>query len=117
MRKPGSDPHLSSKAWRLLAASIMALALAGCAWTEADWAEWDAAFVTPAQAETLSEPRACESRNLAGLSKTSAALVGRADPHILEIARLEAERDCYKALELRARRRLEEIKLSYQGLK
>jgi hypothetical protein len=83
----------------------LALSLGGCV-----EAGWDAAFTDPFEAETYSGPQTCEPEAQFKPSKTWSALVGRADPKLLEIARLEAERDCYKALERRARLRLAELK-------
>ena len=86
-------------------ASVCALSLLGCACSET---EWDGMYATPEDVQLLPAGGRCEFGNLAHVSRTSAALAGRADPHMLELARLEAERDCYKAAAREARLRLEE---------
>lgn len=90
---------------RTLLCASLALSLGGC--VEADW---DAAFTSSFETEYDSGPQTCEPQSQYSPSKTWSALAGRADPKLLEIARLEAERDCYKALERRARLRLAELK-------
>lgn len=79
---------------KLLAVSLATLMLCGCACDEQDW---EAIVVSEAEASESASNPDCESANLARVSKASADLVGRADPQTLELARVEAERDCYKA--------------------
>jgi hypothetical protein len=81
----------------LVAAALAALTLTGCA---CDDAEWKTVVAADSGAPN------CDFDNLDRRSKASAALVERADPNLLEIARLEAQRDCYKAAEAKARRRI-----------
>jgi hypothetical protein len=77
-----------------------AVLMSGCACNDADW---ESMVVSDAGAfETLAAPD-CEGDKRAQFSKASAGFMERADPLMLEIARLEAERDCYKAAERRAR--------------
>ena len=45
-----------------------------------------------------------------GAQSAADAVADRADPLLLEAARLEAERDCYKAAEARTRQRLDTLK-------
>jgi hypothetical protein len=82
---------------RLLVVVALA-ALGGCACENDNW-----------KTEVVSATGApsCSFASLERRSKVSAALVDRADPNLLEIAKLEAERDCYKAAEARARQRVE----------
>ncbi len=81
-------------------AIIATLLLPGCACSDADW---DAAVGSRAEASgAMSEPD-CDGEPLAQFSKATSSLMGRADPLMLEIARLEAERDCFKAAGRRAR--------------
>lgn len=103
----GLPIHTSNEGSRMrVAAALASLVLCGCACGETDW---DTAVFAGAEAsEALAVPD-CDAGNLARFSKISADLVGRADPHMLEIARLEAERDCYKAAERRARQSLESL--------
>ena len=82
---------------RLLLAVALA-ALGGCACEKEDW---------KTQVVSANGAPNCGFAGLKRRSKVSAALVERADPNLLEIARLEAERDCYKAAEARARQRVE----------
>ena len=79
----------------LIAFALSTLTLAGCACDDAGW--------KTAVAYNSGAPY-CDFDSLDRRSKVSAALVERADPNLLEIARLEAERDCYKAAEARARK-------------
>lgn len=87
----------------LMAVAVAVPALAGCA---CDDAGWKAVVAVNAEAAPLEAAPNCDFGDLDRLSETSAALAGRADPKLLEIARLEAERDCYKAAEEKARRLL-----------
>jgi hypothetical protein len=81
-------------------AIIAALLLSGCACSAADW---DPTTVSRAKAlGAIAEPN-CDGDQLARYSKASSSFMERADPLMLEIARLEAERDCYRAAERRAR--------------
>ena len=85
----------------VLCAGLVAAGLAGCACSDA---ELDAFFGEP---EFFTGGDAdCQVRDLAHLSKASAHLAGRADPQMLELARLEVEKDCYRRAALRARQRL-----------
>ncbi len=92
--------HLTT--WLCAAIALATLMLAGCACDDADWKA-----IVPGDAEaTAIDPPHCDYDNLDQSSKSSAALAERADPNLLAIARLEAERDCYKAAEARARRQI-----------
>ena len=85
----------------LVAAALVTPVLAGCACEDNGWQA-----VVAANAETAALPPVnCDFSNLNRLSKVSATLAQQADPRLLEIARLEAERDCYKAAVERARQR------------
>jgi hypothetical protein len=93
---------------RLMPAMTLAsFLLSGCACVED---EWDALFISDAEARGFSDGKSCDSRALLKRSKTFAEFAARADPHELEIARLEAERDCYRAAATRARRQATLIK-------
>jgi hypothetical protein len=93
-----SSPALTSSLTTRLLVAVALAALGGCACENEDW-----------KTEVVSATGApsCNFASLERRSKVSAALVERADPNLLEIARLEAERDCYKAAEARARQRVE----------
>ena len=92
----------------LLAAPFASLSLIGCACD--DW--YPDTYTTAADTEALLHIDApeCDVKSLKHLSTAAAPLVERADPRLLEAARLEAERDCYKAAETRSRKRLEALK-------
>jgi hypothetical protein len=95
-------PHRSAMSTSTFTARLLVFvalaALGGCACENEDW-----------KTEVVSATAApsCNFASFERRSKVSAALVERADPNLLEIARLEAERDCYKAAEARARQRVE----------
>ena len=93
----------SNEHFPLFAVALATLTLAGCACDDADW---KADIAGDAEAATLDGAPNCDFDSLDRRSKVSATLAERADPHLLEIARLEAERDCYKAAEARARKRI-----------
>lgn len=91
----------------ILFAGLLAVTLAGCVCSDA---ELDAFFGEP---EYFTEGDTdCRVRDLAHLSKASAHLAGRADPQMLELARLEVEKDCYRTAALRARQRLSALETS-----
>ena len=85
--------------WSFFAVMLVSLTIAGCA---CDGDEW---IADAAEAAAIENAPDCDFSKLDQRSKASAALAERADPRLLEIARLEAERDCYKAAEARARAR------------
>lgn len=85
--------------WSFLAVTLVSLTTAGCA---CDGDEWTA---DTAEAAVIENAPNCDFGSLDRRSRASAALAERADARLLEIARLEAERDCYKAAEARARTR------------
>jgi hypothetical protein len=85
--------------WSLVAVTLASLAASGCACDGDDWT------ADVAEAATTENAPNCDFGNLDQHSKASATLAERADPRLLEIARLEAERDCYKAAETKARTR------------
>jgi hypothetical protein len=103
MRSFISNKHFPLATWLLVAIALATLPLAGCA---CDEAAWKADIAGDAEAATLDAAPNCDFDSLDRRSKASAALAERADPRLLEIARLEAERDCYKAAEARARKRI-----------
>ena len=88
--------HLRVSPRLLVAVALATLTLTGCACDDAEW-------ITVVAADPGAP--SCNFDSLDRRSKASAALVERADPNLFEIARLEAERDCYKAAEARARKR------------
>ena len=94
---PSRAPAISA----VLCAGLLCAGLAGCVGNDADW---DAFFEEP-EYFALDAPD-CQIKDLARLSKTSANLAGRADPQMLELARLEVEKDCYRAAAIAARQRL-----------
>jgi hypothetical protein len=108
-----SDSYLVA-ARRLFKVSLATLPLAGCACEDLNW---EAIIATVAEAAAFDAPTNCNADGLARLSKASAALAERADPYLLDIARLEAERDCYKAAEVRARQHLQALRRSELPLK
>ena len=85
--------------WSFLAVTLVSLTSAGCACNGDEW------IADTAEAAAIENAPNCDFGNLDQRSKASATLAERADPRLLEIARLEAERDCYKAAEARARAR------------
>ena len=85
----------------MLALSLAVLPLAGCACEDMDWL---AIVAADAEAAVLHTAPDCRIGSLARLSKTSATLAGRADPALLDAARRDAERACYRA---RARQRFD----------
>jgi hypothetical protein len=86
--------------WSFVAVVTLAsLTAAGCACDGDDWT------ADVAEVATIENAPNCDFGGLDQRSKASAALAERADPRLLEVARLEAERDCYKAAEARARAR------------
>jgi hypothetical protein len=103
MRSFFSNEHFPLATWLFVAVALATLTLAGCACDDADW---KADIAGDAEAATLDGAPNCDFDSLDRRSKASAALAERADPRLLEIARLEAERDCYKAAEARARKRI-----------
>jgi hypothetical protein len=64
---------------------------------------WGATYITVAEAAY--EPPACEVDDNAAAS--AAASGTHVDPNLVEIARLEVERDCYKGAEADLRQRLQ----------
>ena len=106
----------SNEHFPFVAVALATLTLAGCA---CDDAAWKADIAGDAEAATLDGAPNCDFDSLDRRSKVSATLAERADPHLLEIARLEAERDCYKAAEARARklRKRAEAAMGGQGQK
>ena len=99
-RCPAFLVRMRAKAF-ILCAGLLAGALAGCVCSDA---ELDAFFGEPEYFTEYEED--CQVRDLAHLSKASAHLAGRADPQMLELARLEVEKDCYRTAAIRARQRL-----------
>jgi hypothetical protein len=97
-----ANRHFPLGTLSLVAVAVAMPALAGCA---CDDAGLKTVVAVNAEAATLDGAPNCDFGSLDRISKTSATLAERADPHLLEIARLEAERDCYKAALARARRR------------
>jgi hypothetical protein len=91
---------LSLRRAPLITAVALASALGGCACEDRGWQT-----VVAVNAEPLGPPPNCDFSNLERLSKSTASLAGKADPRLLEVARLEAERDCYKAAAAAARAR------------
>jgi hypothetical protein len=97
-----SNERVPRGTWLLVAVALATPPLAGCA---CDDTGWKTVVAANAEAATLEGAPNCDFGSLDRISKASAPLAERADPHLLEIARLEAERDCYKAAEVRARQR------------
>ena len=97
-----------------LVIATAALVLGGCVcedgrWMDGTWmADTDVSYVS----DHPDPPPSCEIVRVAHYSKSSAAIAERADPLLLEAARLEAERDCYKAAEAKLRQRLESLRRS-----
>ena len=95
----------------ILAATVL---LSGCVcedgrWMDGTWmANTDISYVS----DHPDPPPNCDIVRVARYSKSSAAIAERADPLLLEAARLEAERDCYKAAEAQLRQRLESLRRS-----
>jgi hypothetical protein len=98
-----SNERFPRGTWLLVAVAFAAPSLAGCACDDAEWRT--AVIAGDAEAATPDGAPNCDFGSLNRLSKASATFAERADPKLLEIARLEAERDCYKAAEVRARQR------------
>ncbi len=85
--------------WSFVAVALVSLTASGCACDGDDWT------ADVAEAATTENAPNCDFGDLDQHSRASATLAERADPRLLEIARLEAERDCYKAAETKARAR------------
>ena len=103
-----ADPARTTppKVLALIVAATTAL-LSGCACADDFWAMAVAREPGRAKVAVLEN---CDASPLPRLSKSAAELSARADPAMLEIARLEAERDCYKAAAFAAYQRSEMIK-------
>ena len=105
--------------WRAVAVVCsIAVPLAGCAdcLDEDAPAQWGAVIVRRAEAavsdtKLLAPPSApkCAIKGVAKPPAGSNAPGADADPNLLEVARLEIERDCYKEAERAVRRRLETL--------
>jgi type IV pilus biogenesis protein CpaD/CtpE len=103
-----ADPARTIQAkFRSMIMAAAAGLLAGCA-CEDD--VWTTAVATEPEAVKVAALETCDASPLPRLSKSAAELSARADPAMLEIARLEAERDCYKAAAFAAYQRSEVIK-------
>ena len=99
-------PTKPAKVRLMILAATTAL-LAGCACDDEFWMMAAANEPDGARVTSLAD---CNARPLPRLSKAAAELSARADPATLEIARLEAERDCYKAAAFAAVQRSAAIK-------
>lgn len=106
--------------------SLAALVLGGCSSCDEFAASdiWRPAIIAPAEAATPSFPRInippppdCTVAGVEKPSPASGAPGAHADANLLEIARLEIERDCYKKVEHRVRGELERLQWSAQTLK
>ncbi len=95
------------------AAAALALMLGACSCDDSD--PWRATYISTAEAATDAgqmaavEPPACDvgsSDTVETRAKTAGTNV---DPNLVEIARLEVERDCYKGAEENLRQRLEGV--------
>lgn len=102
LQRHGISDFLNSKI-RRVAGALPAILLAGCA---CDDNLWEADIASSADAAEYAETLDCDVRAL-GLPSEYAR---RADPETLEIARLEAERDCYKDAAARNAERPRSIK-------
>jgi hypothetical protein len=81
------------------AAAAGTLLLGACSCDHTD--PWNAAYIVTADAEIV--PPTCEVET-ASIAESSGA---RVDPNLVEIARLEVERDCYRSAEARLRQNLQ----------
>ena len=82
----------------LPACAAASLLLAACSCDDTD--PWGATYITTAEAEVA--PPACNFETAAAAEASGASV----DPNLVEIARLEVERDCYKGAEEDLRQRL-----------
>jgi hypothetical protein len=85
---------------RLAAAIPVSLLLGACS---CEPEPWGATYITIAEAAHA--PPACEVH--ANAAASAAASGTHVDPNLVEIARLEVERDCYKGAEADLRQRLQ----------
>lgn len=101
-RVPRADRARSSVA---APSAVAALALLLCACSCEDAERWRAAtYISPAEAAAAP---ACEAETRAAVAATAEASGANVDPNLVEIARLEVERDCYKSAEESLRQRLQ----------
>ena len=102
--RPPDHFHLrASKSLSLTA--LIAVLLTGCACDEF----WDEMTTEVAAAEFTGAPE-CNLGEWSQLSKNAAEYAGRADPHILETSRRDAERECNRAAESKMRKASKSIK-------
>ena len=99
---------------RHLALTFATVALSGCVCEDGVWMDgsWMASTEVNYVSDHPDPPPNCNIVRMTRFSKSSAAIAERADPLLLEAARLEVERDCYKAAEARTRQRLDTLKHS-----
>ena len=97
----------SGRTYRNIAVTFLTFALMGCVCEDGVW--MDGAWL---EAEGAERPGGCDIIGMTGYSKSSLTLAERADPQLLEAARLDAERDCNKAAEIKSRPRLDAFQRS-----
>jgi hypothetical protein len=107
----GDSPIVRPQALLTCAAAVMALSLGACSCDDGD--PWRATYINTAEAATEAdrvaavEPPACNVEKSASVEKSAESSGTHVDPNLVEIARLEVERDCYKGAEESLRQRLE----------
>jgi len=105
------NPIVRSRALLSSAAALIALSVGACSCDDTD--PWRATYIRAAAAAPQSgrvaaiEPPACEVESSTQVETSAESTGAHVDPNLVEIARLEVERDCYKGAEERLRQRLE----------
>jgi len=105
------NPIVRSQALLSSAAALIALSLGACSCDDTD--PWRATYISTAEAAPQSvrvaaiEPPVCHVESSSSVETSAESAGAHVDPNLVEIARLEVERDCYKSAEERLRQRLE----------
>lgn len=128
-RRPAHHPRSSSRSgpWyaaRACAIGLLAVAATGCSYCDdsADPASWHTTYISSAQAALIPGPGPipppdCDGAASAAQRAAKGAPGALVDPDLLEIARLEIERDCYREAENSLRHRVETLGKTTTGLK
>ena len=101
------------------AAGAASLLVGACSYCDEN-DPWRATYISTAQAAIVSNPGAslaaphCDIKGNTAV-RTAAEASGTVDPELMEIARLEVERDCYKKAENSLRSRVETVQPSSPG--
>jgi hypothetical protein len=106
-------------------AGVLALVFGGCSYCDdgADLSSWRTTYISAAEAAVGPEPAApvtpphCDVEASAAARTAEGAPGVVVDPDLVEIAKLEIERDCYRQAEEHLRQRLDTLQHSSVGLK